>query len=600
MERQALDRRNKMNIAKQTTSQKSKLLKKSFLGYLLMATLSFSYPLSSFSQDEADKDDTQAKSAAQSDSSKDEGLKKNKAKEFIKYFNPIPEKNYTNESQDRVIKKKKFKPIAYPGAKPVQNTELGLFAIVPDDKISDSAFMDELAARPEVNGLSIMLPWRSIEKSEGECDFSAIDQALEVVKKHNKTLIMRVTTCGLVSTNDAKSDTPDWVFQAGVKSITYKDREGKEHQAPIFWDTTYMAKWSNFISGLGEKYDDNKYIHSIGITGGGVLGSTLVVPDFAVFEDQDSETLAQEGAAGATSPKSAYGELCSILRKEHKMSERQLVEHWKYVGDIFPKAFKNVPLNFDINPPLLGRKGQDALDEITDYLVYRYGQRVYLTRQNIKNGKHGFDQYRVFLKFHPDTLTGYRLRPDFDLAEAGKLAHMAGEDGISFCEVPPEVLKSEDASVKTALAEIQSHLGYQIISKEVKIPNNAKVGEPLNASFTFLNLGATGAMVPSRHNDKDVPASYKIQLELRNESGKVVFRSHHTPLIPTYDWVSDKPITWEKQLKMPDHMKPGKYSVYLSLLEPESKKHIRFLNAIAQGEPKTELEAALGSIEITN
>jgi len=591
-----------MNTPKQSTTQKSKLLSTGLVG-LLLATLSFSYPLSSFalSDSDSDKDDAPAQDAAQADkkdSGKDDGLKKNKAKEFIKYFNPIPEKNYTNESQDRVIKKKKFKPIAYPDAKPVLNPELGLFAIVPNEKLNDLAFMDELAARADVNGLSIMLPWQSIEKTEGECDFSTIDKVLEIVKKNNKTLILRVTTCGL---NDGvKSDTPDWVFDAGVKSITYKDSEGKEHQAPVFWDTTYMAKWSNFISSLGEKYDDNKNIHSIGITGGGVLGSTLVVPDFAVFEDQDSEALAQEGAAGATSPKSAYGELCSILRKEHKMSERQLVEHWKYVGDIFPKAFKKVPLNFDINPPLLGRKGQDALDEITDYLVYRYGQRVYLTRQNIKNGKHGFDQYRVFLKFHPDTLTGYRLRPDFDLTETSKLAHMAGEDGISFCEVPPEVLKSEDASVKTALNDIQSHLGYQIISKEVKIPNNAKVGEPLNASFTFLNLGATGAMVPSRHNDKDVPASYKIQLELRNEAGKVVFRSHHTPLVPTYDWVSDKPITWEKQLKMPEHMKPGKYSVYLSLLEPESKKHIRFLNAIAQGEPKTEMEAALGSIEITN
>jgi hypothetical protein len=582
-----------MNIAKQLTH--------SLTTSLILATLSLSVPLSVFAQDAPEKDEAQTKDTAQikdGNATKDDGLKKSKTKEFFKYLNPIPEKNYTNESQDRVIKKRKFKPIAYPGAKPILNAELGLFAIIPTEKTGDIALMDELAARPDVNGLSIMVPWQSIEKTEGECDFTAIDQALEVVKKHNKTLILRVTTCGL---NDGiKSDTPDWVFQAGVKTLTYKDSEGKEHQAPIFWDGTYMAKWSNFISSLGEKYDNNKYIHSVGITGGGVLGSTLVVPDFAVFEDQDSETLAQEGAAGATGSKSAYGELCSILRKEHKMSERQLVEHWKYVGDLFPKAFKNVPLNFDINPPLLGRKGQDALDEITDYLVYRYGQRVYLTRQNIKNGKHGFDQYRVFLKFHPDTLTGYRLRPDFDLAEAAKLSHMAGEDGVSFCEVPPEVLKSEDAAVKTALNDIQSHLGYQIISKEAKIPNNAKVGEPLNASFTFLNLGATGAMMPSRHNDKDVPSSYKIQLELRNETGKVVFRSHHTPVIPTYDWVSDKPITWEKQLRMPEHMKPGKYSVYLSLLEPDSKKQIRFLNAIAQGDPKTELEAPLGSIEITN
>lgn len=578
---------------------------KLFTSCLLLATLSLSYTVSVRAQDAGQIDETPAAEETapkvnQSSKAENDELKKNKTKEFFKYFSPIPEKNYTNESQDRLIKKRKFKPISFPGATPVLNPELGFFAIVPTEKTSDIAYMDQLAAKPEVNGLSIMLPWQSIEKKEGECDFSVIDQALDVVKKRNKTLILRVTTCGLHEKDGVKSDTPEWVFSEDVKSLTYKDREGKDHQAPIFWDANYLAKWANFVQSLGEKYDNNKYLHSVGITGGGVLGSTLVVPDFAVFEDQDSETLAKEGSAGETSPKSAYGTLCSILRKEHGMSERQLVEHWKYVGDLFPKAFKQTPLNFDINPPLLGRKGQDALDEISDYLVYRYGQRVYLTRQNIKNGKHGFDQYRVFLKFHPDTLTGYRLRPDFDPAELSKLSHMAGEDGISFVELPAEILDNNEPAVKTALNDLQSHLGYQIISKEVKLPGSAKVGEPLNASFTFINLGATGAMMPSRHNDKDVPASYKVQLELRNATGKPVFRSHHTPLIPTYEWVSDKPIVWEKQLKMPENLKPGKYDVFMSLLEPDSKKRVRFLNAIAQGDPKTELEAPLGSIEITN
>lgn len=82
------------------------------------------------------------------------------------------------------------------------------------------------------------------------------------------------------------------------------------------------------------------------------------------------------------------------------------MEHWKYVADIFPKAFPHTRLNFDIDPPTPNRAGQDSLDEISDYLIYRYGQRIYLTRQGIGDAKHGFDQYRVLLKFHGDTLTG--------------------------------------------------------------------------------------------------------------------------------------------------------------------------------------------------
>ncbi|GEM_PF-485703 len=613
---------------------------------------------------------------------------KNKAVELMKYLNPVPEKTYLNKSQDRVIKKKGFKTVAVEGAKPVENKELGYFAMVPLEKIQDKDLVGNLLKNQTVSGISVVVPWRLLEPVEGEINFKPIDDLLALCKEQNKTMILRVSTCGV--DNSAKSDTPDWVFQdPAARSIIYTGTDGNEHQMPIFWDPAYLAKWSNLINELGEQYDKNPNIHSVGITGGGVLAGTNVLPDFVASvkrttgadiitkpekaKDADttgSDKPADEKASDASADKTADGadaaktadkaadaatdkpdesltttttekpadsttattttdstsadktatssaktadepedkgpgkearkEVQRILEKQFGMTHRQLIEHWKYVADLFPKAFTTTRLNFDISPPTPNRKGQDSLDEISDYLVYRYGQRIYLTRQNVADGKHGFDDYRVLLKFHPDTLTGYRLRPEFQAKELIKLAKNVGEDGISFCEIPIELVSSTDESVKSGLAALHQAMGYQLVSKEVSIPKDLKAGSPLKASFMFLNLGAASAMKPSRQLDKDVASSFKVQLELRNASGKPIARLLHTPETPTHQWASGKPIAWQEELKTPAQLAPGKYDVYLSLVDTDTHRKVQFLHATGTGAPEAFFEAPVGSIQVTN
>jgi hypothetical protein len=505
-------------------------------------------------------------------------------KEWVKYLNPMPRKNYSlNESQDRAIKKKGFKSETIAGAKPVANRELGFFALldtatVNSELTNSTGMIEKLLDKPEVNGISVIIPWRDLAPEEEKYDWSKIEKLLAICKQKNKTLILRVSTCG--SDNSAESDTPNWIYEAGVKFITYKGTDGKDHKMPIFWDSTYLAKWGNFVADLGAKFDKNESLHSVGITGGGVLGGTPVVPEM-------SQPL----------NKVAYKALEEKLTKEHNMSQRQLVEHWKYVADIFPKAFPTARLNFDIDPTTPNRAGQDSLDEISDYLVYRYGQRIYLTRQNIGDAKHGFDQYRVLLKFHADTLTGYQLLPTVTPEEMTKLAKNALDDGVSFVEVPPALLNSDQEPVKKALEDIRSHLGYQLVSQKVTIPAEVKAGEKLKASFTFSNLGAAGALRPVRNLDRDVPSSYIVQIELRDANGKAIALLRHTPGMPTNKWKSGQPITWESQLATKS-IKPGEYTAYLSVIEPDTKRKLQILNAISTETPSPETAVNVGKLKV--
>jgi hypothetical protein len=506
-----------------------------------------------------------------------------RSRQAIKYLNPIHEKSYLNECQDRVIKKKSFKSTMIDGAEPIANREVGLFASVENSQLSDGIYLEELLNRPEVSGVACLLTWSQLEPTENVYNWHLLDELLGKLSRNQKLLLLRVSTCGVdAPTSQADkanlSDTPKWVFDAGVKALPYTGRDSKEHLMPIYWDSTYLAKWSNFIHELGARYDKNTNMHSIGITGGGALGSTLIVPDFLAN-------------------KANYDALEQKLKTEFGMNPRQLVEHWKYVADLFPKAFPTARLNFDIDPPTPNRAGQDTLDEICDYLVFRYGERIYLTRQNVCDAKHGFDQYRILLKFRPDTLTGYELSSTINPDSLDKIAKLALDDGISFAEVPAQFFSSKDARIKTALEQLRAHLGYQLVSQKIDFPSNVRSGEPLRAAFTFLNLGAAAPMKPSRYLDKDRASSYRIQLELRDSSGKPVVLSLHTPSVPTNRWATGKSINWEEELKMPK-LPPGTYSVWVSLVDTDSKRKLNVLDATSKDRPRTKFDIAAGSVKV--
>lgn len=520
--------------------------------------------------------------------------------EVTKYLNPFSKnnkKNFVNPQQDRMIKKKAFKS----GKNSIEsdaatNREIGFFAVLPTEKMADAAFTQELLANPKVNGLSVLVPWAALQPTEDNFDWSSVDNLLALCEKSGKTLILRVSTSGvdLPDASDAKktiTDTPKWVYDSGIKSVAFEDKDGKQHVMPLFWDKDYLAKWSNFVREFATKYDKNPTIHSIGITGGGVGGSTWIAPESDAFVP----------ATGDTTKKV---ELLESLKKEHGLNQRALVEHWKYVADIFPKRFTTARLNFNINAPVKGRSGEDALDEISDYLVYRYGQRVYLSRQGIKDGKHKFDDYRVLLKFRNDTLTGIQVEDDVDTTDMAKLTKFALDDGISYAELPASLINNKDEAVQTALENLRGHIGYQLVNQKSVLPEKLAIGEPLKASFTFVNIGAAPAMRPERNFDKDVPMSYRLQLELRNSDGKPVLQNVHTPALPTSKWEPNKPVTWEEDLKMVDAEKhqqlpPGEYSVWMSLVDSAAKRKIQFLNATTDGKATSADTVEVGKVTVT-
>jgi Beta-galactosidase len=535
----------------------------------------------------------------------------NGASEIAKYFNPLKKKGYLNQSQDRVIKKKTYKAGDMPaaGGSPVRNAELGLFAILPSDKIGDPEYVAAVLDDKRINGISVTLPWSTLEPKEDENNWQSIDQLLSVCQQMDKKLILRVATCGVTTKSDGGNSaaTPRWVFDSGVKSVVFvepadaasagaNDKQpnggATQHVMPIFWDKTYLAKWANFVNELAERYDKNPTIHSIGITGGGFAGGTAVLPDYQ----------AVVAAPADKSAASAAETLESALKTEHGMTQRQLQEHWKYVADVFAKRFQNARLNFAINAPVPHRYGEDALDEISDYLAYKYGERVYLTRQQIHDGKHRFDESRVMMKLRNDTLLGIQLTDNVSPDEMPKIAKHALDDGISFAEIPASYFTSKNPVVDEAIKSLDEHVGYKLMNEKVTIDQKVSAGQPLKASFAFVNMGAATAMRPDRNFDKDTAGSYRIQIDLKDAHGKSVLSNIHTPPTPTNKWTSGLPVTWDEELKMVDsdkHQLPaGEYTAWMSIVDTNGKRKIQFLTATSDSHPASTDTVQVGKVVV--
>lgn len=513
-------------------------------------------------------------------------LAKNEPVEILKYFNPIQEKGYLNKSQDRLIKKKSFKVNQLPAISPVANKELGYFAIIKPGQNANIPAIKELLSKPHINGVSVTFTWNELEPVEDTFKWETLDQILELCAQTNRTAIVRVATSGIDVNPDA-SDTPKWVFDGGAKAISYKGVDGQTHQMPLFWDKTYLANWDNFLSEFGARYDKNPNIHSIGITGGGIQIGNVTTP---------GSLPAYSGKTVASELKNSGNQLNETMKKDYGMTQRLLDQHGKYIVDLFAKSFPTARLNFNLDPQVKSRMGQDVLDEISDYAIHRYGQRIFLTRQNA-DAEHGFDQYRLVIKFRPDTLMGLHLKEGVTAQDLDKISKYALDDGISYAEIPADILLSTDPAIQKSLSALASHIGYQLMAQQATIPTEVASGEPIKASFKFLNFGAATAKRPSRQLDKDIPASYRVEIELKDAEGKSAVLSYHTPETPTNTWAAGQPIAWEEDLRMPQ-LTPGEYSVWMSLVDSETKRKISFIDILNNQEPKAATTVSIGKIKV--
>lgn len=120
-----------------------------------------------------------------------------------------------------------------------------------------------------IAGSYVGFPWATIEPQENQFDWNDIDSAISVWAPLNKKIILRVSASGWKKwwTPPLTSWTPQWVYDKGVSHIVDDDGSMK----PCYWDTKFLLALQNFITALGQRYDNHPNIACIemGIGDGG-------------------------------------------------------------------------------------------------------------------------------------------------------------------------------------------------------------------------------------------------------------------------------------------------------------------------------------------
>ncbi|HHT9109544.1 MAG TPA: beta-galactosidase [Candidatus Brocadiaceae bacterium] len=119
-----------------------------------------------------------------------------------------------------------------------------------------------------ISGVTVFFGWRDLEPEENKFDFSSLDKLIALAKAKNKTI-------NIIFFPGANA--PKWLFKKGIETFTWERKlkedvavtkgDYKQLTSPLPWDSTFLEYWKRFISKVAEKYNGEKTIGYITITG---------------------------------------------------------------------------------------------------------------------------------------------------------------------------------------------------------------------------------------------------------------------------------------------------------------------------------------------
>lgn len=202
----------------------------------------------------------------------------------------------------------------------------------PTTGVGNGSVDPAVAAKSFVKGILVRVGWDKAEPTDNNYNWALIDGQIAAAKTYGKKISLGVG-CGIA--------TPQWVFTAGaqylVSTAPYTDT------IPLPWDNTFLTKWTDFITQLGNRYKDDTTITLVYITNSSANGYEMQLP-YAT-----TPTLA---AAGYTDAK--------------------MIQSWKTVVDAFSAVFPNHYLSNDFHPV---NNSNTVADSVYAYARTKAGSR---------------------------------------------------------------------------------------------------------------------------------------------------------------------------------------------------------------------------------
>ncbi|MGE5532567.1 MAG: DUF4832 domain-containing protein, partial [Bacteroidota bacterium] len=330
--------------------------------------------------------------------------------------------------------------------------------------------------------------------------------------------------------------TPQWVFDQGVPGVQHVALNGKPQTDPVFWDDRYLDAQCQFIRKLGEYFADKPGPEFVDIGGIGEWGEMHLAR-------WTSQQLEQTG----------------FTQAKYARAYRRMI-------DAYVQAFPHTQIFLNVG-------GQDH-QSINDYAAIR---GVNFRQDGLMPAGASYDcgewLYKPYsrrgvscmFEFH----SGYddMVKKNWDVKttiEKGLSAPISYLNtnlfgGAGYRKATPEV--------QEMLADAARRVGYRFVLTSVKRPRQLNV-VPGRASRLPLEV--------TWRNDGIAPCydSLATRWSLVDAEGKAVAQEECFPRVPTTQWWPGEPQTAALVLRVPEGLKPGEYTLRVTMFVPETGKTI--------------------------
>lgn len=202
----------------------------------------------------------------------------------------------------------------------------------PTTGVGSGSVMPAVASKSYVNGILVRVVWKDVETTDNTYNWSLIDGQIAAAQSYGKKISLAV---------GGGPNSPSWLYSAGASSIDYS--LPFSGTIPVPWDSVFLSQWTDFISELGARYQNDTTIQLVYITTSSANGFEMQLP---------------------FSPTPSYATL--------GYNDQLVIDSWKEIMDEFNSAFPNHYLSNDFHPV-------NSSDAVADS-VYAYAMEIYGNR----------------------------------------------------------------------------------------------------------------------------------------------------------------------------------------------------------------------------
>jgi len=163
--------------------------------------------------------------------------------------------------------------LAQPSA-PIPAKPTGLVVVIDPSNFADGTWKTALD-NPTMSGVALQIHWSDIEPSEGNPDWSKLDELFAAAKASKKWVQLLIFP-GFF--------TPAWALQ-GVKTDSfpyqYGPGQGTVGTLPMPWDTTYLGRWFAFVKLVAARYGSSPEFRVIAADGPTSVSAEFTLPNSA-------------------------------------------------------------------------------------------------------------------------------------------------------------------------------------------------------------------------------------------------------------------------------------------------------------------------------